>query len=340
MYGSSETPRRLSMHAELTISNNAQTDGNALPATHNEQDGSIVRMIYTWTTNSTQEPHLNSFRNVPTTNQPEQDVRSNASYGFQRGNMVFTSTPPHRDINFNPNRLGTSVQDSGYNSDHLFSPNCSFYSQNNPPRRPVPYERRCRSTCSIILSTDIGPDDTIIQNPPQTQQFQQCPRTRPRCQSSNLNDADSCCRESFCRHTETRQNSPLFFSCDECKTNQNITKNDTTNTFTTHFCTKVSEKKRTPAPYFKTKDMMTQTVETREKSTSPLQKMHELNKENKSDSELSKAKRKPHRNTSLRKTPRNSRRNSVTRSNKKDSTASPDSSHKTNVSYILVKMMV
>ena len=124
-------------------------------------DSSGVRMIYRW--NTSQSSSLPTTP-IVTTSGPS---LSSSSFGFQRGNIVFTSTPPPKPNYFTIPRSGSSgnddsmssrgrsvnVSDSGYNSGQ-FSPQ-SYSSL--PSRRPSnsssqQYNRRCKSTCSIVLS--------------------------------------------------------------------------------------------------------------------------------------------------------------------------------------------
>ncbi|XP_076248991.1 uncharacterized protein LOC143188538 [Calliopsis andreniformis] len=125
-------------------------------------DSSGVRMVYRWnTTQST--PTLT----VPVPAPPTQSVPSSSStsFGFQRGNILFTSTSPPRpssgfytiprsgssgiDESLSSRGRGVNVSDSGYTSEQ-FSPQ-SYSSL--PSRRPTQqYNRRCKSTCSIVLS--------------------------------------------------------------------------------------------------------------------------------------------------------------------------------------------
>nr|XP_033183586.1 uncharacterized protein LOC117153544 [Bombus vancouverensis nearcticus] len=124
-------------------------------------DSSGVRMIYRW--NTSQSSSLPTTPIVTTSGPP----LSSSSFGFQRGNIVFTSTPPPKPSYFTIPRSGSSgnddsmssrgrsvnVSDSGYNSGQ-FSPQ-SYSSL--PSRRPSnsssqQYNRRCKSTCSIVLS--------------------------------------------------------------------------------------------------------------------------------------------------------------------------------------------
>lgn len=210
--------RQWSMHAEVQITNNAQNETNQ-PITYTEQDGNVVRMVYTWSSNPEKQ-----------TTKPE----PKPNFGFQRGNMMFTSTPP---------RTERTVQDSGYNSDHIppnYRPGTS--------RTYMPYDRRCKSTCSITLSTDI--------NVPVSPKF--CGRSESLHYPKQV-ETKACRTQSLHYPRQNYQRfSPVYENCEDCKCE---------NPFSTHFCTKLKEKNNVS----NTKDMTTQTVETKEKGTSPIE---------------------------------------------------------------------
>lgn len=207
------------MQAELSISN--ENNPSKLPPTSKDTpESNTVKMVYSFSTNNPK----NTAKPVP----------EGTSYGFQRGNMIFTSTPPFHN-----------VQDSGYNSDHLFSS-----TSQNSSRTYAPYERRCKSTYNITLQTDVGTETS--------KNVQSCDIYRP------------------CYFVERIHCLP---NCEECKRAHSFP----SSTYSSHFCTKVPEKQSGR------KDMMTQTVETKEKCTSPLEKILD---DNKSDSELSKFRKK------------------------------------------------
>ncbi|XP_017759835.1 PREDICTED: uncharacterized protein LOC108550587 [Eufriesea mexicana] len=122
-------------------------------------DSGGVRMVYRW---NTSQPSPSPTVPVVTTSCPSSSA---GSFGFQRGNILFTSTPPPKptpssftiprsgssgnDESVSPRGRGVNVSDSGYNSEQ-FSPQ-SYSSL--PTRRPSQqYSRRCKSTCSIVLS--------------------------------------------------------------------------------------------------------------------------------------------------------------------------------------------
>lgn len=167
MYGrqsdSNNTQPPWSVRAEVTIRHGTPvtSESSQLPVgiSSTVTDSGGVRMIYRWNTTSQSSPPIIP---VITTSGPS---ASSGSFGFQRGNILFTSTPPPKSTQgsftiprsgssgndeHTPSRgRGANFSDSGYNSER-FSPN-SYSSL--PVRRPSQqYNRRCRSTCSIVLS--------------------------------------------------------------------------------------------------------------------------------------------------------------------------------------------
>lgn len=156
-----------SVHAEFTISHDGINDPTTVPQTHTEQDENGVRMVYTWSSKP-----------------PEAEPERRPSYNFQRGNLLFSSTPPKRTYLETPiNKMGLNVQDSGYGSGDL------SLKSNNP---------RCRSTCSIVLSTNFEakPEDGSSE----------CGRSHSlRCQTPTLRaeprrDAFYGCGDPWCYH--------------------------------------------------------------------------------------------------------------------------------------------
>ncbi|XP_066592859.1 mucin-21 [Prorops nasuta] len=121
-------------------------------------DPAGVRMTYRWSNQAAPT----SFRSSS----------PSSSFGFRRGNILFTSTPPSRsafpatptrsespandDSQSSRSRRGLNLNDSGYNSEQ-FSPR----TQVNLPRRSstLQCDRRCKSTCSIVLSNVAANDD-------------------------------------------------------------------------------------------------------------------------------------------------------------------------------------
>lgn len=168
------TPPPWLVRAEVTIRHGtpaATTDSGQVPVgvSSTVTDSSGVRMIYRW---NTTQPTSSPSPTVPvaTASGPSS---SSSSYGFQRGNILFTSTPPPRttpgsytiprssggssgndeSVSSRGGR-GMNISDSGYNSEQ-------FSYSSLPSRRPSQqYNRRCRSTCSIVLSAVDATDGT------------------------------------------------------------------------------------------------------------------------------------------------------------------------------------
>ncbi|XP_043518464.1 uncharacterized protein YMR317W [Frieseomelitta varia] len=228
-------------------------------------DSSGVRMIYRW---NTSQPCPSSTMPVVTTSGPTASSSStSSSFGFQRGNIVFTSTPPPKP-SFTIPRSGSSgnddsvssrgrnvnVSDSGYNSGQ-FSPQ-SYSSL--PSRRPSntlsqQYNRRCKSTCSIVLSAV----DTAGGSKEESFSKQT---------SSEIvkHSYDSSWRHpSAHQHVFSRQQfSTVPEVCEECL------EGSTSSAHGTHFCSSVQEKVATKSTTV-SKDASSQTtdIESRESSS-------------------------------------------------------------------------
>ncbi|XP_078042900.1 uncharacterized protein LOC144473152 [Augochlora pura] len=143
-------------HSTPTTSESGETSPVAVSSSVTDSSG--VRMVYRWNASQSPPPMVSAStlsQSVPSA--------SSSSFGFQRGNILFTSTPPPRPSpgfytiprsgsSGNEESLssrGRGVSDSGYNSEQ-YSP--QTYSS-LPTRRPSQqYNRRCKSTCSIVLS--------------------------------------------------------------------------------------------------------------------------------------------------------------------------------------------
>ncbi|XP_060535748.1 uncharacterized protein LOC132707809 [Cylas formicarius] len=190
MYGTRpepSPPRQWSVHAEFTISHPGANDPVNLPRTSTERDDDTggVRMTYSWTANDGDDKPWAPPPPPP----PDWCAR-----GFQKGNLFFTSTPPSRLTGDVASKVHES---SGYGSDVL-SPNSLG---GTLPRRPAqPYNRKCRSTCNITLSTNIG----SAQSAPSEGSHSQCGRTQSlRCQTPS---SSSCpnryygCGDPWCHH--------------------------------------------------------------------------------------------------------------------------------------------
>lgn len=356
----SDNAQQWSVHAEVTISHNPpNNEPTVVPppgVTHTEQNGNGLRMVYTWTSHP---PAAEDFSNPnlrptggPAVPPPSSSIfpvsdtasrtsnQSNQSSMFQRGGLVFTSVPPGSSASqqntnpfLEPGRLNLSVHDSGYNSELLSPSSCGA----SLPRRTIlPYDRRCRSTCSIILSTAFNADghikcDTSSVNT-QPVSYHQCGRTQSlRCQTPSVKpdrrDSYFGCGDPWCYHAEdfsNRRCSPVLESCEECNlSNQSIgsKRASRANTFTTHFCTKVPERNRSSPPSFdyRSKDMAVQTVETKDKCTSPFEKITPLNKLVSEDKSVTNGRRKTTKKLSDR------RKSSATNSRRSSDTLSPSS---------------
>ncbi|XP_047114395.1 serine/threonine-protein kinase N isoform X5 [Schistocerca piceifrons] len=173
------TPKVLqewSVHAEVTFSHGAQTPTAQL-------SGSNVSMDCSW-----QKPTTTS--SASTTLRP--------CYGFQRGNILFTTTPP-RSSQHDVSRQYSGGSQSAKASQH-------------------PYDRRCKSTCSIVLA---NPGEKL--------------------QSFHYHCGDRACYHA--RPPYTSGFSTIPENCEICNINQvPDCHNRKSSTFTTHFCTRVPER--------------------------------------------------------------------------------------------------
>ncbi|XP_076170924.1 uncharacterized protein LOC143148460 [Ptiloglossa arizonensis] len=159
--GNAQPPPWL-VRAEVTIRHSSPTTPESgqtpLGVTSTVTDSDGVRMTYRW---NTSQP---TSTTIPVSSTYVAPTSSN-SFGFQRGNILFTSTPPPRPSlgsftiprsSSSGNEESTSsrgrtanVSDSGYNSEQFSARSYSSL----PSRRPSQqYNRRCKSTCSIVLS--------------------------------------------------------------------------------------------------------------------------------------------------------------------------------------------
>lgn len=312
---SDKSPQQWSVHAELTISHPGASDPRNPPRTGTVLDEKGVRMLYSWTANEsitipTNIPWTSSVNRSPTpwsatvtpsypTNalSPRSQPEHDRLFGFQKGNLFFTSEPPRRNplINanidnrlassaYNQNRLGLNVgsnnrlgmgsnnrlavNDSGYFSG-MFSPNVAEGKNDDPA-----YARKCRSTCSIVLSND----------PKTSQSRSQCGRTQSlRCQTpSACNDGKSDtfygCGDPWCHHlhygddfSTVRRISPVKEVCEDI----------TVSNCTCPVCDPEYNKQYYQQKAVK-RDVSVQTLEMVNKCTSPLLKMEDLDRETQS----------------------------------------------------------
>nr|KAF7398264.1 hypothetical protein H0235_016272 [Vespula pensylvanica] len=253
-----------------TTSDSRQSPVGSSSTTMTDSNG--VRMIYRWNT-SQPSPNTPSTTSTSTTQSMGAMIPPN-SYGFQRGNILFTSTPPPRSQpsgSFTIPRPGSSTKDdtcpsrnrgftdSGYNSER-FSPHS--YSSLPSRRSYQQYNRRCKSTCNIVLAA-FDPKKSLINDESTTTRS----LTKESLKSSTL-EPD---RSSWHYHRTTSSNnhhhhhhhhhhlqqqqqhqhqqqqqqqhvsarsrfSTVPEVCEDCS------EGSTASPFTTHFCTRVLEK--------------------------------------------------------------------------------------------------
>lgn len=223
-----------SVHAQLVVHHgNSKTQPKPEPIRTQSNDGG-VRMEYCW------EPGINSIWETSGTRP------ARPSYGFQKGNLLFTTSPPQCGINriteFSKGssqtfpRYPAKSQDGNKPGKNLSrSPVTTSDTIPDSPQRPVfdsgyasekfntlptrrppqQYERRCRSTCSITLSCDVPCDKTVNRT--------QSLRSPSLCSKCNLYRVDD--------HSNNGN------VCEECRgTSKRASR---AHTFTTHFCTHV-----------------------------------------------------------------------------------------------------
>lgn len=271
MYGkSSSEPPNWSVHAEFTIHHGGPEDPANPPETRTERDDNGVRMTYTWTSqpSSTWATHSNHPQFTRSGNAPSESGRP-GTYEFQRGNLLFSSsTPLRRPRDFhdairaqNPARLG--VPDSGYNSE-LLSPS-SFLSSVLPRRIVQPYNRKCRSTCSIVLSTGFNEE---CDPPNGNQNAQRAHSLRCQTPTSRLEPKDFRyygCGDPWCYHSRSGGEAASFSLVQGTAEDSSMKTPSRTSTFTT-------SKTPTKSPVLqrvKMKDASVQTLEMVDKCTSP-----------------------------------------------------------------------
>lgn len=157
-------PQNWTVHAEFTISHDGPAEqGIGPPIAHTEQDeNGAVKLVYRWT----------SVQTHPTV---DEQCNTKLSTDTQPSNFLFTSTPPKKQTSKQNaggyvrnilNKFAASKDtqqqqhgiSSGYSSEQLMSPNGNSNSihNGNNQRFIQPYNRRCKSTCSIVLSSNIG----------------------------------------------------------------------------------------------------------------------------------------------------------------------------------------
>lgn len=233
---SSQVPPPWLVRAEVTIRHGDAVTSETVqmpPGTTTTTDAGGIRMICRW---NTSEPNATS---TPATAASDAAFRTSScpgGFGFQRGNILFTSTPPERPSQRSSSgsytlprssssgnddsissRGRVNVSDSGYNSEQ-------FSYSSLPTRRPSQqYNRRCKSTCSIVLSTanaDKGSSEKL--------EF---------AESSKISSDSWRSRRPSHQHVFSRHHfSTVPEVCEDCA------EGSTSSTFTTHFCTRVAEK--------------------------------------------------------------------------------------------------
>lgn len=247
------------VRAEVTIRHgipvtSAESDDTSrVGTTSTIADPNGVRMVYRWSPNQ-----ANSSINDQQQQQSTGSEVPVGAFGFQRGNILFTSTPPSRSVPVRsytiprtgtgpissndgfPGRrfVGTSVTDSGYNSEQ-FSPQ-SYSSLPSSRRSLQQYNRRCRSTCSIVLST-VGSDNnpktatcarsqSLHSSSSESQSLQDGLSSKVRC-------GDPRCYHTTHQHVSARcQFSTVPEGCEDCA--EGLAANSS-GAFATHFCTRV-----------------------------------------------------------------------------------------------------
>lgn len=189
------------VHAQLTIGPaSAAARGLSMPPLSSAEG---VRLECSWRPYGLQPP--------PAPEPPPQAsnplCQPHPAYGFQRGSILFTTSPPPR-YSPTPTPHGAPAshgrQDSGYNSElsAAWAPPGATHSAAPVKRQPAPYGRRCKSTCSITLSAvPLQPPEPPPKPPPkpalQTPEPQQPPPVPPRA-----------CRDAASQTQATEESAP------------------------------------------------------------------------------------------------------------------------------------
>ncbi|KAK9891485.1 hypothetical protein WA026_014722 [Henosepilachna vigintioctopunctata] len=209
MYGRTDSPGRWSVYAEFTISHPGVGDPENVPVTRTEQNDNGGQ---TWRTSRNAPSETESNRSAFTDGRFEP-----GSYGFQKGNLVFTSTPPSRRPSHFQTPASSRVnapESSGYSS-NLLSPNSMSSSTSVQHHEGS----RCRSTCNITLNANPIPVDTCHHH---------CGRTQSlRCQTpsskSDYKNAYYGCGDPWCHHLRSGDDysvggrcSPVLEICEDC----------------------------------------------------------------------------------------------------------------------------
>ncbi|KAI4499213.1 hypothetical protein M0802_005796 [Mischocyttarus mexicanus] len=292
------------VRAEVTIRHGGiQTNSNSgqspVGASSTVTDSNGVRMIYRWnagqsninppsTTTAAATTTTTTTTTVPSMTSSMGTIPPN-SYGFQRGNILFTSTPPPRSQPsgyFTIPRSGSSIKDdsslsrnrgfndSGYNSDR-FSPQ-SYSSLPSRRSSSQQYNRRCKSTCNIVLAAfdpkkNLTNDEFITtrsQTGKEPLKFSTLEADRP---SWNYHRMPSHHHHHLHHHQQQQQQqqhvsarsrfSTVPEVCEDCA------EGSTASPFTTHFCTRVLEKTASKSTTI-SKDASSQTTDIESRSSS------------------------------------------------------------------------
>ncbi|XP_071640659.1 uncharacterized protein [Temnothorax longispinosus] len=236
---SSQVPPWL-VRAEVTIRHGDAVTSETVrmpPGTTTTTDAGGIRMICRW---NTSEPNSTSTPTpTPTTSNAFLSGSTAGGFGFQRGNILFTSTPPERPSqksssgSYTLPRSGSSgnddsissrgranVSDSGYNSEQF----SHTYSTLPARLSSQEYNRRCKSTCRIVLST--AGADKLNSEKATSAEF-----------SKITPSIDQWHRRPSHQHIFSRhQFSTVPEVCEDCA------EGSASSAFTTHFCTRVAEK--------------------------------------------------------------------------------------------------
>ncbi|XP_014482443.1 PREDICTED: mucin-19 isoform X2 [Dinoponera quadriceps] len=206
------------VRAEVTIRRGNATTSETVPAgTTVGPDTAGIRMICRW---NTSEPDSTATPAAPAAASPPL-----GGFGFQRGNILFTSTPPERPSagSYTLPRSGSSGNDDSISSARGRANDSGYTSEQHPhaysslpTRRPSQqYNRRCKSTCSIVLQQQSAADG----------------KSSPSSRSPR--DSWQHRRQLFPRYPF----SAVPEVCEDCAEGSAAS-----SAFTTHFCTRVAEK--------------------------------------------------------------------------------------------------
>ncbi|XP_056636171.1 uncharacterized protein LOC130444870 [Diorhabda sublineata] len=265
MYSTPDLPQQWSVHAEFTINHPGVGNPQNPPKTGAIQDENGVRMLYSWTSS---EPATTTS---PPTQSVKSDTRSSKTfetdrlYGFQKGRLFFTSTPPPKPMC----NLNIPGQDSAYGSD-VFSPTSCISSN---------YHRKCRSTCNIVLSSNKGKHKGTPSEVSSGHSV--CGRTQSlRCQTPSVccereGDGFYGCGDPWCHHlhysdefSSVRRVSPVKELCENVG---NTAAQDQCGEAGCSLCCRESETNRSIK-----RDVSVQTYEMVNKCTSPLSQIVDM----------------------------------------------------------------